>query len=170
MTTFNLVSDGRPDSNLLHRAPRGMIDTIATGSGGLIMFLGVLQLVGPGPLRLLIDMGSEVGAYIVAAQWTVFGFLLMMGGAFTVRPLATYAAEFLLLSSSCAITIMILRKAGTLSIGVQVIILLLAIASSSMMRMADRMQAKRELHYIRAQSAPINNDKSALSRDMTIGR
>lgn len=169
MTTAHIVSDGRSDGNAPHRAPRGVIDRIATGSGGVIMFLGILQLVGPGPLRLLIGMGSEVGAYIVAAQWAVFGFLLMTGGAFTIRPLATYAAEFLLLSSSCAIVILFLVEAGALSIGMQIIIAILATASSSTMRMADRVQAKREFRYIRAQSAPINNDQTAPNEGTTIG-
>lgn len=170
MTTAHIVSDGRSDGKVPHRAPRGVIDSIATGSGGVIMFLGILQLVGPGPLRLLIGMGSEAGAYIVAAQWAVFGFLLMMGGVFTIRPLTTYAAEFLLLSSSCAIAILFLLEAGIVSIGVQVFIAILAVASSSMMRMADRVEAKQKLRQNRAQSAPINNDKTAPAKEMTIAK
>lgn len=139
-------------SGASQKAKRSVVDNIATFSGGIIMIFGVAQLAGPAPLHLFIGMGSEAGAYIVGAQWTVFGILLILGGALPIRPLATYAAEFLLLGSICAVAILFFQQTGFLAIAVQVIIGGLAFASSSSVRLADRAQMKRQLKYISANS------------------
>lgn len=146
------IATGTTLSGASSKGKRSVVDNIATCSGAIVMILGVAQLAGPVPLHLLIGMGSEAGAYIVGAQWAVFGMLLIFGGAIPIRPLATYAAEFLLLGSLCAIAILLLQQAGFLAVAVQVIIGALAFASSSSVRLADRAQIKRQLKYIRANS------------------
>ncbi|APG62028.1 hypothetical protein LPB140_03465 [Sphingorhabdus lutea] len=135
-----------------------IIDMIAFITGSAALAGGLLTLFAPLPIEMLTGMGEGIGADAVAAQWSIFGLLLIFGSAAKLRAISIFAAEFLLISSLCLLAILIWREAGSVSVGIQIAVAALAFITSGLARIADKVEMSRDLKLTRQQVAAMQSN------------
>ena len=140
-------------------------DRIAGLTGAVVMAFGMGELFAPLVLQPFTGLETGNGAAIIGALWSVLGLMLLFGGGARLRPVAIFAAEFLLLTSACGLAVMLWKSAGIIPVATHGAIAALCLVSTGLVRLTDRSELKKEIIRTREIFRPGREDGDGAQAD-----
>jgi hypothetical protein len=142
----------QPASPLRSRSGEA-VDHIAAASGVPVLILAAAQLLAPSMATPLTGLEAGTASAILAAQWAALGGLLLFGGVTQTRAVAIFAADFLIIAGLAGAIVCLFTQSSLTAIITHGIIAALGFLTSSLSRLTDKADLKRELIMMREQAS-----------------